>query len=168
MTGSTPTTAASAQAIGSADAAVRADGAELVRLLQSQRDVLLRLDALGQRQSECVRAQQPQPLADLLAQRRRLIDRIEQLNDELGRFRNATPPAIPADRRDEAAELLKQIEQLRQRVLQRDRDDAGVLARRRDELGLRVREASRVGRAAQAYRGPGAADAHNRFADRTG
>ncbi len=143
----------------------------LARVLDRQRDLYLRLDALSRTQADAIHAEDTDGLLSILAQRQALIDDIAALNEDLApfvdRWDDLAPRLSPEQRAplrarfDEVAQLVKEIA---------DRDDADrrVLESRRAVVAAELNSLSSARGAVRAYAGADRGAPSPRYQDRTG
>ena len=142
----------------------------LIDVLDRQRTLYLQLDQLSQRQAELVRDQDTEGLLDVLSQRQALIDQLTQAAAQLEPFKQRWSdlwPTLDEHRQQELRQRMQQIQQLLERVMQRDDEDRQTLSDRRDQLGEQLNHTHRGAAANQAYSRAAAAAAANRFTDQT-
>ncbi len=141
-------------------------GERVEELLEMQRQLFERLDALGARQGELIDSDDSAGLLELLAQRQRLVNGIAELNTTLEPFRarwGAVLGSMPQAERDRVNRRLDALSELAGRIAERDEADRSRLQKRRDAVAAELTQVSR-GRGAVAAYGPGRMPAN--FQDR--
>lgn len=139
----------------------------LVRVLEAQSALFGQLDALSQRQALIIAEDDPERLLEILAERQRVIDRIEGARRELEPVRVQWEAQLarmdPAWRKDVGARV-DALARLAEGVAKRDDEDRKTLMQRREDVARELAAVTAGGRAAAAYgpRGDGGA----RFQDR--
>ncbi|MFG0313609.1 MAG: flagellar protein FliT [Phycisphaerales bacterium] len=135
-----------------------ADRRSLVDRLTTQRDLLARLEGLGERQSMLVEQEQTDTLLALIAERQHIVDEIVELgrglDDELADIDVHPDPAVQAVR--------EQVEAAARRIAARDNAHRGVLEARRREL---TQEMAGVEKGRSAMAAYSARDGSARFKD---
>lgn len=141
-------------------------GERVEELLELQRQLFERLEALGARQGGLIDSDDSVGLLELLAHRQRLVDGIAELNATLEPFRarwGAVLGSLPEVERERVNRRLDALSELAGRIAERDEADRVRLAKRRDAVAAELTQVSR-GRGAVAAYGTGQAPA--RFQDR--
>ena len=145
----------------------------LTRVLDRQIDLYTQLEALSQRQSDLVRAEESDALLDLLARRQTLVEQLTELNQQLEPFTRQWTRLVerlsPAHRTS-IGERTKRLDDLIGAITQRDEDDRRALESRRATVAAEINTLSNQRAAVTAYRastGPRQATPP-RFQDREG
>ncbi len=126
----------------------------LIVLLTQQRDLYRELEGLAKRQRELISGQRPERLIDVLRERQGLVGRLAQLNVELAPYRRDWSTAcdhLSPAARQEAQDLLDEINRLLRVILDTDREDSSLLAARKAAAGAELRTMGSSQAAAQAY-----------------
>ncbi len=131
--------------------------AEMVSLLREQVSLYGRLEKLASRQQSLVADEDTGPLLTLLAQRQKLSaelagmrTRLEPIRRDWDRHRDGLSGA----ERVEADRLLKETRRLLRNVIQRDEEDARLLAARKEAIAVALRSSHSTEQALSAYRAP--------------
>jgi len=144
------------------------DPATLLDLLEQQRDLYARLSELSDQQSELISSGQTDELLNVLSKRQQLVEQLTQINSRLSPYRDhwsEVAERLPAGDRDRLRRLLDEVQQLLQRILDRDEQDRVELQSARERVGQQLQKTSRAGTARKAY---GHASATPRFTDSQG
>jgi hypothetical protein len=130
------------------------DSARVEELLDRQRLLLERLEALSLHQGELIDRDDSARLLDLLAQRQHLVDGIADLNAALEPHRARWPAVLSAmaeAERDRVNRKLDALSDLAGRLAERDEADRLRLERRRDAVSAELRNVTRGRGAVAAY-----------------
>ncbi len=141
---------AQARIADSIDARVEA----MVDLLTEQRGLYERLAALSDSQRELITGQRTEQLLIVLAERQTVLTELERLATRIRPFQSEWPglrAALPADRVQGVEALLADIQRLLGGILQKDRDDAQLLAARKQTTASAVTTCGTGKRADAAY-----------------
>ncbi|MFG0306339.1 MAG: hypothetical protein ACF8Q5_09015 [Phycisphaerales bacterium JB040] len=135
------------------------------------RSLYRRLDELTEGQRDLLDASRTEELLSLLTARRGLIDRIQQLANELlpvldGWDRLGAD--VPEPQRTELDESIREIKALNAGILARDEAHTAELVTQRDSLARELSSIDRGRAAVSAYSGSSARHAAPRFQDRKG
>lgn len=145
-----------------------ATGMRIEALLSQQESLYARLDALGDRQSELVAAEETDRLLELLAERQGIIDGIAQVDELLGPYKTRWPAvmeALPPEERERVRRRLDALSAVMGRIARRDEADRASLQQRRDSVAVELAQIGRGRGALAAYGGP-RPGASPRFQDR--
>lgn len=152
----------------------------LVALLEQQRKLYLQLRTLSDQQGPLVAEAQAEPLLGLLAQRQRLIDDLGGVNTRLEPFRRKWDDlwgGLADAQRAQIGGLVKEVQALLAGIIQQDERDRHVLQTAKTRVAAELQNASRVGRAVNAYRAvpkagtsgeAGIGSGNNRFTNQNG
>jgi hypothetical protein len=119
------------------------DPQQLVKLLGEQRDLYLRLRDLSEQQRALIASDHPEQLLNLLRERQTLVGALARLNDQLAPFRKnweGMYAGLPDDLRDQANNLLLEINGLLRVILRSDQEDSAMLNARKETVGQRIRD----------------------------
>lgn len=135
-----------------------ADDCETLKLLlEQQLDIYRRLEELSLQQARCLEEGWPQQLLAVLDLRQRLIDELTELCQRTQAFRQAWPgclAGLPPTERTRLENLARSVQEMHQRVLERDRQNLESLRRLHEETCRELTEAHRAGQAMQGYHQP--------------
>src|SRR6266480_71183 len=112
---------------------------QMIMELEEQVECYRRLEKLAQRQHECVQQSDTEGLIEVLEQRKEVVDRILELEKELGPSKAQWKAGTAVG---EAEKLLAEARALLARITAADRDDAMVLQQRKLNLGRQIKQAS--------------------------
>lgn len=115
----------------------------LVALLTEQRDLYLRLRELSEQQRSLISSDRPEQLLNILRERQTLVGALARLNDQLAPFRRnweGMYNSLPTDLRDQANNLLQEINGLLRLILRTDQEDSALLSARKQTVGDRIRD----------------------------
>lgn len=146
------------------------DPAELVRLLTRQCDLYRRLAALSGQQRNLIAGNRPELLLQVLRERQDAITGLARLNDQLAPYRRdweTIRNALPDAARQQALDLLDEINRLLKSILETDQEDTALLSARKQAVGQTLSDIN-GGRTANAAYGRAAATPRDTSADITG
>lgn len=115
--------------------------AVLIRLLDQQRAIYVKLCELGRTQTQLVAGGEAQPLLHILAQRQNLIDRLVEISTSLEPYKNDWSrvwSAFDAPTQVRVGGLIDHVQDLLNQVLQQDRRDRDALMGHRDRLAVQM------------------------------
>lgn len=110
------------------------DPAELIRLLEQQRDLYRKLRELSDRQRALISGDRPEMLLTILRDRQDLVAALARLNDQLAPYRrnwDEMYAGLPESRRVTASGLLQDINGLLRVILRTDQEDTALLSARK-------------------------------------
>jgi len=117
------------------------DPDRLIRLLENQRDLYVKLRELSDQQRAMISGDRPELLLNILRQRQDLVAALSRLNDELGPFRrnwDAMYAALPDAHRERAAGLLEEVNTLLRNILRTDQEDGALLSARKQAVAAEL------------------------------
>jgi len=126
----------------------------MIGLLSQQRDLYERLAGLSDSQRSLITGQRTEQLLTVLAERQALLAELERLAERVRPLQTEWPrlrAALPADRVQEVDRLLADIRRLLGGILEKDRDDAQLLAARKQTTADAVMTCGTGKRADAAY-----------------
>jgi hypothetical protein len=129
----------------------------LFELIRSKRTCLEQLRVMGRRQMELIESDQMSSLLDLLNHKQQVLTKLQQIERELGPFRNQAPESRhwrSEDLRCRCAEELSVCEALLAEIIEREKASERVLVLHRDEAAHRLQGMHRAGRARASYTRP--------------
>lgn len=129
-------------------------GGRLIDLLTQQRLMCRQLRELAQKQSELVDGKNPEMLLRVLAGRQRIIDRLAVIDKELKPIRQAweaVSEGLPAGQREQAQELVSEVQGILGDIIARDEKDSQSLRGQQGQLSREIRGASVGKRVNHAY-----------------
>jgi flagellar biosynthesis/type III secretory pathway chaperone len=115
--------------------------ARLIKLLRQQRDLYHSLHELSQRQRTLVCGDQPELLLRVLSERRRLVTRLAQINEQLAPCRQdwaGVYQGLSPECQQTAAGLLEEINRTLQSILRADQEDGALLSARKDSMAANL------------------------------
>lgn len=127
---------------------------QLLKLLREQRDVFGQLGRLAKQQQTLVIDDDPEALLNLLAERQRLVDRLARLSQQMAPYRQRWPeiaPTLPGEDRQQAEEMLAEINGMLGSILASDKRDSRLLASRKSLMADELNDTHLGQRATQAY-----------------
>ena len=130
------------------------DAFEVERLLEQQQQLFSQLDAMSQRQSELIEAQDTDRLLSILAERQGVIDRIAQTSVRLEPYRaswDAVMGGLDELGRVRVRRRLDVLAETAERIARRDEADRRMLEVRRDAVAGEMMQVSRGRGALAAY-----------------
>ncbi len=110
------------------------DPSELLVLLAKQRDLYRSLRELSEKQRSMISSNRPEQLINILRDRQGLVTSLARLNEEMGPFRrewDTSYSSLPEGHRQQASELLQEINGLLRVILQTDQEDSAMLSARK-------------------------------------
>lgn len=146
-------------------AAVPSDPGRVLEWLREQSSLCTKLDALSVRQRSLVSADDVAPLLALLAKRQKLFAKLASLGARLAPVRREWPAfrdRFSAAQRAEADRLLQEGGRRLREVMERDAQDARVLAGRKEVVARGLKSAHATAHAISAYRTQSAAAGSSR------
>ena len=117
----------------------------LIDMLARQRDLYKKLRELSEKQRTMISGDRPDLLLNILRERQGLVTSLAQLNDEMGPYRrnwDAAYNALPEQYRDQASDLLQEINGLLRVILQTDREDSALLSARKQAVATSIADVS--------------------------
>ncbi|MBN1436478.1 MAG: flagellar export chaperone FlgN [Sedimentisphaerales bacterium] len=129
-------------------------GNDVIRLLTQQHMLYKQLNELAQKQTDLVAGGDPEMLLRILAGRQKLIDRITQIDRELEPIRSdwsRISASLPAAQRQEAADLVEEVQSLLGAILERDARDTQSLSNQKQQVETKIQSASVGKRMHHAY-----------------
>jgi len=117
------------------------DPKRLIALLSEQRDLYHRLRELSEQQRSLISGDRPEQLLNLLRERQTLVGALARLNDQLAPFRRQWEGlyrGLPDELRDQANNLLQEINGLLRVILKTDQEDSALLSARKQSVGQAV------------------------------
>ncbi len=129
-------------------------GVRLIDLLTQQRLVCRQLRELAQKQSDLVDGKNPEMLLRVLAGRQRIIDRLAVIDKELKPMRQAweaVSEGLPVAQRDQAQELVAEVQGILGDIIARDEKDSQTLRSQQQQVSSDIRGTSVGKRMTQAY-----------------
>lgn len=141
------------------DALSQLDTNRLIHLLGQQRELYLRLRDLSDRQRALIASDSPDLLLSILRDRQTLVAALVRLNEQLTPYRRdweAVQATLSDDVRQQAAQLLEEINDLLRNILRVDQEDGALLSARKQAVAQSLSEVSggRTANAAYARQGP--------------
>jgi hypothetical protein len=127
---------------------------EVEILLQRQQDLFSQLDAMSQRQSALIEAQDTDRLLAVLAERQSVIDRIAETSVRLEPYRaswDAVMKGLDEPGRARVRRRIDVLAELAERVAKRDEADRAMLETRRDAVAGEITQINRGRGAVAAY-----------------
>jgi hypothetical protein len=137
-----------------ADAHTEAREVEI--LLQRQQELFSQLDAMSQRQSALIEAQDTDQLLSVLAERQAVIERIAETSARLEPYRaswDAVMRGLDEPGRARVRRRIDVLSDLAERVAKRDEADRAMLEERRDAVAGEITQINRGRGAVAAYGG---------------
>lgn len=113
------------------------DPTRLIDLLGKQRDLYRALRALSEKQRSMISGDRPELLLEILRDRQDLVTSLARLNEELGPFRrnwDGVYAALPDPQREQASEILHEVNGLLHVILQTDQEDGALLSARKQAM----------------------------------
>jgi len=144
-------------------------GAHLIHLLTQQRLLYRQLRELAQKQTSLVDGSNPEMLLRVLAGRQRIIDRLGMIDRELKPIREQwqqLAKTLPALQRQEAQQLIEEVQQILGEIIARDEKDSHVLSSRHQQVAAEIRTTTIGKRMHQAY-GPNKNSGQSKYLDTT-
>lgn len=129
----------------------------LVALLVQQRDLYRDLGRLSRHQRDLISDDRPDALLNLLKERQSVVLSLARLNEQLAPFRrnwDGVYEQLPQASRDQANELLREINQMLTVILAADQEDGALLSARRQSIGAEIKQVSGGREANAAYARP--------------
>lgn len=141
------------------DALSQLDTNRLIHLLGQQRELYLQLRDLSDRQRALIASDSPDLLLSILRDRQTLVAALVRLNEQLTPYRRdweAVQATLSDDVRQQAAQLLEEINDLLRNILRVDQEDGALLSARKQAVAQSLSEVSggRTANAAYARQGP--------------
>lgn len=130
------------------------DGARLIALLTEQRDLYGKLKDLAQRQRDILVSDRPERLLDVLGERQTIVGDLAKLNMSLAPYRQdwgGTYADLEPTIRDQANDLLQEINGMLQEILRSDREDSALLSARKQVIAGEIGNTSGARVAHAAY-----------------
>lgn len=146
------------------------DPTRLIELLGKQRDLYRALRVLSEKQRSMIAGDRPELLLEILRDRQDLVTALARLNEELGPFRrnwDGVYAALPDPQREQASEILHEVNSLLHVILQTDQEDGALLSARKQAVQEEIADAS-GGQVANAAYARQARAGGTRAADMTG
>ncbi|MBE7505873.1 MAG: hypothetical protein HS101_06245 [Planctomycetia bacterium] len=128
--------------------------AELIALLESQRQLYVRLRLLADRQRALILNEDTQPLLGLLVERQELVDKLVALNERLGPYRESWTTiysCLDETRRRQVAALLEESNAALGAIITNDNRDTATLRARRQGVANLLGKAETAVRTNAAY-----------------
>ena len=144
-------------------------GVHLIDWLTQQRLLYRQLRELAQKQSSLVDGSNPEMLLRVLAGRQRIIDRLGAIDRELKPIREQwqhIAKTLPALQRQEAQQLIEEVQEILGEILARDEKDSHVLSSRQQQVASEIRTTTTGKRMHQAY-GQNKASGQSKYLDTT-
>jgi hypothetical protein len=135
----------------------RALHAQLVALLDQQRELFGTLDGLSQRQAQIIADDDPDRLLELLTERQAIIDAIGGVNERIAPLKDAwrqAGVAVAPALRDDIASKIGVVAALADAIARRDTADQELLRRRRDAVSGQLTKMVQQRQATGAYSAP--------------
>jgi hypothetical protein len=135
---------------------MQTDTHTLTQTLFSKCDLLVQLRKLGARQNELIEAAELGQLLNLLAEKQRLLDSLQQIERRLDPFRGQSPDEREwrsSEDRRRGAELAAACEKLLAEVAEAEKQSAAKLMTRRDEAATQLQAVHFAVQARAAYVG---------------
>ena len=129
-------------------------GEKLIHLLGQQRLLYRQLKELAQQQSSLVDGNDPETLLRVLAGRGRLIDKLATIDRELDPIRSdwqRIAGSLPTEQRQQAQELVAQVQEILGEILASDAKDSEVLANHQRKVGQDIQSATKGKQMNRAY-----------------
>jgi hypothetical protein len=141
------------------DALSQLDTNRLIHLLKQQRELYLQLRDLSDRQRALIASDSPDLLLSILRDRQTLVAALVRLNEQLAPYRRdweAVQATLSDDVRQQAAQLLEEINDLLRNILRVDQEDGALLSARKQAVAQSLSDVSggRTANAAYARQGP--------------
>jgi hypothetical protein len=141
------------------DALSQLDTNRLIHLLKQQRELYLQLRDLSDRQRALIASDSPDLLLSILRDRQTLVAALVRLNEQLAPYRRdweAVQATLSDDVRQQAAQLLEEINDLLRNILRVDQEDGALLSARKQAVAQSLSEVSggRTANAAYARQDP--------------
>ncbi|MGD2107902.1 MAG: flagellar export chaperone FlgN [Phycisphaerae bacterium] len=127
----------------------------IVKLLRVQASLYAKLESVATRQRTLVTEDDIGPLLSLLADRRKLSEKMAELGQTLQPIRANWPAfreTLAPDDRDEAERLLAETKERLKRMIEADEHDARVLSVRKQAVARTLRATHTTSQAVSAYR----------------
>jgi hypothetical protein len=127
---------------------------QLIGLLVEQRDLYRRLRQLSEQQRTLITGDRPEMLLNILRERQTLVGALSRLNEQLAPFRRNWEPlyaGLRAELRNEANELLQEINSLLRVILRTDQEDSALLSARKQSVAREMDALSGAQSANTAY-----------------
>jgi hypothetical protein len=153
------------------DAVSQLDTNRLIHLLGQQRELYLRLHDLSDRQRALIASDSPDLLLSILRDRQTLVAALVRLNEELAPYRRdweAVQATLSDDTRQQAGQLLEEINDLLRNILRVDQEDGALLSARKQAVAQSLSEVTGGRTANAAYARQGRARGTATSADLTG
>lgn len=131
-----------------------ADTEQLAALIVDKNRILLELRDLGRHQSKLIGSGEITELLRMLAEKQRLIDRLQQIERGLDAFRHQDPDARvwrSTKVRQQCAEVVEQSQRLLDEILEQERQNETHLMRKRDDAAVKLQLLQAAQQARQAY-----------------
>ena len=129
-------------------------GGKLIHLLTQQRLLYRQLKELAQKQSSLVDGNDPETLLRVLASRQRLIDKLSSIDRELRPIRanwQEIAGALPPEQREQALELVDQVQAILGEILASDAKDGEVLQGHQQKVRRQIQGAMKGKQMNRAY-----------------
>lgn len=142
----------------------------LIDLLDQQRQVYAKLDALSAEQGDLVAAGDAEPLLNILGQRQSLVDQLTQLNSRIEPYKQNWPALwaqLDAATQSKIQGLIDQVQSMLDAIVERDERDRNALSKQRDDVADQIHGANRGTAVHKAY-GTAAQTVAPRFTDHAG
>lgn len=142
-------------------------GRKLIQLLSQQQLLYRQLKELAGKQSQLVDGSDPEMLLKVLAGRQRLIDRLALVDRELEPIRDDwrdVSESLPKEQREEAQELLADVQKILGEILASDEADWKSLNQQQQKVAGQIQNASKGQKLNRAY-GQSMANSKNRYFD---
>ncbi len=130
------------------------DPKRLIGLLIEQRDLYRRLRELSEQQRTLITGDRPEMLLNILRERQTLVGALSRLNEQLAPYRRNWEPlyaGLPEESRNEANQLLQEINGLLRVILRTDQEDSKLLSARKQSVARELDALSGVQSANAAY-----------------
>jgi len=129
---------------------------ELIELLTQQRVLYEAIKRLSAQQAATVASIDAETLLNLLSQRQHLLDRINQINQGLEKYRQAWRAVYDTLRPEDqklVASLVEQAQEALAAIIEQDEIDRRALEQAKSELGKNIVQTNKAGLAMAAYGG---------------
>lgn len=131
-----------------------ASSGEVLSLLHRQVDLYRRFESLADRQRNLIAEEDSQPLLRLLADRRKLIDELTVMSDQLEPYRanwSTMRESLTPDQQGTAEQLLREAGKCLERIIDGDNADVKLLTARKTRTATAVSEVQAGQRMLAAY-----------------
>ena len=129
-------------------------GGKLIHLLTQQRLLYRQLKELAQKQSSLVDGNDPETLLRVLAARQRLINKLSSIDRELQPIRSdwqRIAGALPGEQREQAQELVAQVQEILGEILASDAKDSEALQGHQAKVRREIQGATKGKQMNRAY-----------------